>query len=235
MNSPQTVTANFSGAQVSSTVFVRQLYRDLLNREPDPGGMAFWLGQIAGGMTRAEVAGHFFTSGEFSSNGLYIVKLYLGVLGRDPDFGGWSYWFNTLHAGLLPSAMLDFFLSSNEFVAKYGNLSNVDFVNLVYRSVLGRDPDPGGLQYYLDRLAGNQLSRGALFNQFLLSAEFDGKVRAEAYANLLYMGFLRRTADPGGLAFWTGTLAAPGNSLVGAIDGFINSAEYQNRLAQAGP
>ncbi len=234
LNSPQTVTANFSGSQASSTVFVRQLYRDLLDREPDAAGMAFWLGQIGAGMTRAQVASQFFGGQEFSSGGLYIVKLYLGVLGRDPDFRGWFYWFNTVQSGGAPSAMLNSFLTSPEFVNKYGNLSNADFVTLVYRSVLGRDPDPGGLQYYIGLLASNQLSRGSVFNQFLLSPEFDTRVKAEAYANLLYMGFLRRTAEPGGLAYWTGTLAA-GNSLSGAIDAFINSAEYQIRLAQAGP
>ncbi len=234
MNSPQTVTVNFSGSQASSTVFIRQLYRDLLNREPDVPGMTFWQGQIAAGVPRAQVASNFFTSPEFSSSGLYIIKLYLGVLGRDPDFEGWSFWFNSLRTGLLPSSMLDSFLGSPEFVRKYGNLSNADFVTLVYRSVLGRDPDPTGLQYYLDRLSGNLLSRGSVFNQFLLSSEYDAKVRAQAYSNLLYMGFLRRTADPTGLTFWIGSLSG-GSSLTSAIDGFITSAEYQNRLAQAGP
>ena len=70
----------------------------------------------------------------------------------------------------------------------------------------------------------------------LAVANSDGTViiRSRAYANLLYMGFLRRTPDPAGLTYWNGILTA-GNPLSGAIYGFINGPEYLNRLAAIVP
>jgi len=54
-------------------------------------------------------------------------------------------------------------------------------------------------------------------------------VRARAYADLLYMGFLRRNPDPSGLAFWQGQLASQAN-LPNVINAFITSAEYVARF-----
>ena len=87
---------------------------------------------------------------------------------------------------------------------------------------------------WLGQLNGGQLSRGDVMGAFVNGPEFDNIVRSRAYANLLYMGFLRRTPDPAGLTYWTGILAAA-NPLSGAIYGFINGPEYLNRLASLTP
>ena len=47
--------------------------------------------------------------------------------------------------------------------------------------------------------------------------------------NLLYLALLRRSGDPAGLTFWTTVLAQPA-ALAGAIDSFLNSAEYIARF-----
>ncbi len=44
--------------------FVDQLYRRILAREPEPGGRAFWLDQLAGGRSRESVATAFLASPE---------------------------------------------------------------------------------------------------------------------------------------------------------------------------
>jgi hypothetical protein len=61
------------------------------------------------------------------------------------------------------------------------------------------------------------------------SAECDTKVRARAYADLLYMGFLPRDLDPNAAAYWSGVLADPA-ALPGAIATFIGSSEYLARF-----
>ena len=103
------------------------------------------------------------------------------------------------------------------------------FVNLVYQNVLGRAPDQGGHDYWLGLLNSGQITRAGMMSGFIDSPEFSSNVRARAFANLLYMGFLRRTAEPAGLAFWTGILADP-NQLPNAISGFINGPEYMARF-----
>ena len=232
MPGPLTITANLIP---TSPFFVRQIYRDLLSRDPDAGGFAYWTGLIdAGTLTRSVVASSLFTSPEFTQSGLYVIKLYVGILGRDPDFGGWFNWVAALRNGATPAAVLNAFLASAEFQNTYGSLSNSDFVNLVYRNVLQRPPDPGGLANWLGQLNGGQLSRGAMMAAFVNGPEFDNLIRPRAYANLCYMGFLRRTPDGDGLTYWTGILAS-GNPLASVIYGFINGPEYLNRLASITP
>ena len=151
------------------------------------------------------------------------------MLRRDPDFGGWKFWFdqyNVQHMSL--RSILNNFLTFPEFQNTYGNLTNDQFVNLVYQNVLGRAPDQAGHDFWLGQL-NSGLSRTDMMLGFINSTEFSTNVRARAFANLLYMGFLRRSAEPSGLAFWTATLADP-TQLGNAINAFITSPEYVARF-----
>ncbi len=50
---------------LDDTAFVTLLYSNVLNRAPDAGGLANWLGQLSGGKTRAEVVEGFAQAREF--------------------------------------------------------------------------------------------------------------------------------------------------------------------------
>jgi len=81
--------------------FVKQQYRDFLNREADPAGLAFWTNNITKcsdpaqrppGQTEAQctlrqretTSGAFFLSPEFQYTGYYVYRMYVGALGRQP-------------------------------------------------------------------------------------------------------------------------------------------------------
>lgn len=226
----QVITITQNGPISSTSAFVTSLYQDLLNRAPDPNGLNFYINLIdSGTLNRSQVAAQLFTSPEFSSGGLYVIKLYIALLKRDPDFTGWKFWFNSLQTGTPAISVLTSFLTSPEFQQLYGNTDNTAFVTLVYFNILGRQPDPVGLAYYVNLLNTGQLPRANLVYQFVQSPEYNASIRARAYANLLYMGFLRRGGDPTGLAYWTGVLG-DSNALPGAITGFITSPEYLGRF-----
>ena len=220
-----------SGPGISDPFFfVTQLYRDLLNRDPEPGGLNYWAGIVStGSLTRAQVAAAFFHSPEFEQTGMSVIKNYIAVLGRDPEYAGWLYWFTQIHNGASANAVLNAFIASPEFHTTYGSLSNNQFVTLVYQNVLGRAPDTGGLNYWLNQLNTGALDRTGIMASFIASPEFTNRVTPRAYANLLYMGFLRRSADSTGLQNWTNTLTQP-NSLQDTIGAFITSPEYLNRF-----
>ena len=206
------------------------LYQDLLDRSPDPGGLAYYVNLIDTGLlTRSQAAAQFFTSPEFTNGGLYVIKLYSSILKRDPDFGGWKYWFDVTHSGLPATTVLNSFLTSPEFQQLYGTVSDADFINLVYQNVLGRQPDAGGYAYWFGYLNAGSLSRATVMDSFVRSPEYDNTVRASGYANLLYMGFLRRSADKAGLAYWKGVLGNFSNLPI-AIGDFIQSPEYLSRF-----
>ena len=81
--------------------FVRQQYRDFLNREADQAGEDFWTdnitrcsdparrppGQIEAQCTlrqRETTSGAFFQSPEFQYTGYFVLRMYKGALGRQP-------------------------------------------------------------------------------------------------------------------------------------------------------
>ena len=220
----------------SNLIFVRQLYRDLLGREPDPSGLDHWQGLVNSGvLSRAQVATSFLTGAEFSDSGRYVVKVYLAALGRNPDFAGWVNWSALLRAGADRLTFLNSLVGSPEFAARFGSgTSNAAFVALVYQNVLGRSPDPDGLAYWIRLLNSGLLTHSTLLDSFIRGAEFDDLSKAQTYANLCYLGFLRRAADAGGLAAWTGALNA-GTPMTTVVDGFVSGPEYLGRLAQIAP
>ncbi len=72
--------------------FVRQHYRDFLNREPDADGLAFWINEIAscGGdgqcvdAKRINVSAAYFLSIEFQQTGYLVYRIYKASYGNLP-------------------------------------------------------------------------------------------------------------------------------------------------------
>jgi len=237
----QTATLTIGGQTISVTeappvatnteAFVRQLYLDLLNRTADPSGLGTWVNWIDTGVyTRAEVASQFFQSQEFYGTGSYITKLYEGIMLRDPDYGGWLGWYNYLNAGYSQTDILNQFLLSPEFQSRYGNLDNTAFVTLAYNNILNRAPDPASLAQWVAWLNNGTYTRAQVMYQFITSPEFNTRILNRLYANMLYIGFLRRAGDPNGLNGWANWLAAGTYTLDQEVNGFITSPEYLARF-----
>ncbi|MCM3871738.1 MAG: TIGR03118 family protein, partial [Pyrinomonadaceae bacterium] len=132
-----------------SDFFVRQHYRDFLNRNGDPSGVAFWVNEIesCGSDTacrrvkRISVSAAFFLSGEFQSTGLeaYLthraafgnlpsnlgapVSVFYGTLQRDTQALGKDYIVGAPGADLVIEAntvaFFNDFVTRPEFVTKY--------------------------------------------------------------------------------------------------------------------
>jgi len=90
-----------------SSEFVRSQYHDILHREPDPAGLAFWTDNIEkcndparrpAGQTvaqcidkqRESTAIAFFMSPEFQMTGGFVYRLYKGSLTGTPNYDGGS-------------------------------------------------------------------------------------------------------------------------------------------------
>src|SRR6202043_2848292 len=67
------------------------------------------------------------------------------------------------------------------------------FIELLYRSVLGRDPDPAGYAGHLARLRSGTVGLEQLVSEFTNSAEFKARVRRENTIDLddprVYAGY----------------------------------------------
>ena len=96
-----------------------------------------------------------------------LARLYQAAFGRPPDAGGLAAWEGiwasvpattkatgtTTALAMTPEAGLpniaSGFTNSGEFQAKYGSLSNADYLTQIYTNVLGRVADQAGYNAWL--------------------------------------------------------------------------------------
>ncbi len=163
---------------LSNSGFAKLVYQNVLGREPDSEGLAFWTSELDRGVSRGNVMIGFSDSAEYRTRVAPqiaefdrtgpLARLYYAYFLRSPDREGRDYWNST---GKSVGEISQAFSESAEFTNRYGALSNTDFVALVYRNVLDREPEPAGHQYWT-RHVDRGLSRGAVMVQFSESPEF---------------------------------------------------------------
>ena len=83
----------------------------------------------------------------------YVQKSYVSYYGRPGDPDGITYWALRMDAeGGSLNAIILAFGYSDEFNRRYGGLGYDELVTKIYQQTLARDPDPGGLAYYVGEL-----------------------------------------------------------------------------------
>ena len=98
-----------------------RLYGATLDREPDSGGLDYWVGLLKGGMSIEDAAGGFTNSPEFQAkygaldDTQFATLLYGNVLDRAPDLGGLAYWLNLLGTGTSRTEVVAGFSDSPEY------------------------------------------------------------------------------------------------------------------------
>ncbi len=164
----------------SNETFVVNLYRDLYYRSPTTSELSFYASRLESGFyTRSQVASQFLQSNEYTGGLESIIRLYKASFDRTPDFNGLMYWNGVMSKGASLSEIANIFFYSPEFVARYGaNLGNAQFVQILYRNVLDREPDSGGAAYWNGILA-NGTNRGQVLASFAQSAELKQKLSQE--------------------------------------------------------
>jgi RHS repeat-associated protein len=94
--------------------WVDNMYQNLLGRLPDAGGEAYWIGQLAQGANRANVAYGFAASQERESQ--HIFANYEKYLGRSPDAAGLAFWLDQFaNHGKTNEDLITGFVASDEY------------------------------------------------------------------------------------------------------------------------
>ncbi len=167
-----------------------------------------------------------------------VMRLYDAALDRQPDQGGFENLLDYMEGGGTLTALADAFIASAEFQSRYGNLTNRQFVEQLYRFTLNREGDPRGILDWTGQLDSGA-SRASVLIAFSESAEHrtvtqgvlnQGLWVADDQALIiarLYDATFDRVPDWRGLGDWTGNLKA-GMSLTEIAGYFAASAEFQN-------
>lgn len=165
-----------SGLGVDTVIFSKALAQFTVMQAPngnvtvDPHDGSFSATLV--GVQQAKFTDYILAFDLHSSQDLLVYELYQAAYGRIPDNGGYRYWAELSDAQHYSAQYLaDAFLAAPEFAQKYGaNPSNQVFVTELYANVLGRQPDAGGLNYWVAQ-ANAGAAHDSLLIAFATSAE----------------------------------------------------------------
>ena len=174
---------------LSDAEFVKVLYRSMMGREADEAGLKGWVSQLQGGyLSRSEVTEAFvesteftgicteygITRGDFEAVGpieRFVTRFYTICLGRPADQKGHWGWVENLRDKHMNGAQIaDAFFFSEEFVGK--NVSDEAYVDLLYRTIMGREPDEAGKSGWVNELKKGYITRKDMLKAFIESTEF---------------------------------------------------------------
>jgi len=177
----------------------------------------------------------------------FVTRLYEKVLGRTPDEGGLNNWVDLLARGKQTGASAaEGFFMSEELINK--ELTNGEFVELLYQVVMNRSADEGGKAMWVDYLESGS-SRRFVMAGFLNSNEFDGicegygiktghiDTTGEAAINSgirgfverMYVKVLKRASDPNGIDMWSELIGNGSWTPEAVAKGFFESPEFLNQ------
>jgi uncharacterized repeat protein (TIGR01451 family) len=212
--------------------YVEAVYRAVLDRNADPGGLANWTTQLnSGALSRLQVVQGIRNSIEHFTQ--EVSDFYLTLLNRTADPGGLQNWVRQLQAGMREEQIAFYFLDSPEYLSQ----GDKHFVDAMYQSLLGRSFDAAGEGGWLSQLGDDAtgspthpaaLTHEQVITAFLFSTESETRL-TEGY----YEVFLQRPADSAGLAGWLGHLQQ-GAPFLSIGQQFLSSDEFYNRAAQQG-
>jgi hypothetical protein len=145
-----TGTANVTGAAdifgVTGVTGVTGLYRDVLGRLPDQGGLTYWQGKLDSGTPIEKIRAEMALSKESTiSPDAQIAQAYQRILGRSPDPLGMQYYQQQAAKGVPIDQIIASMQNSSE-----GTVAQ-DFLEY-----LGRAPDAAGLKYWQEQLAAGK-------------------------------------------------------------------------------
>ena len=242
--------------------FVRQHYRDFLNREPDDGGLAYWTNEITkcGSDARCVherrigVSASFFVEQEFQDTGYFIDRFYKASFGRQPNYAEFTADRGNLIGGpnldAAKQSFADQWVQRTAFRQAYPmTMSNTEFVNKLFDSA-GLTATTYDAQRQQEIAAMNVgRSRALILRDVIEVPDFKNipdpndpryselKQTSQynpAFVLMQYFGYLRRDVDQEGYDFWLNVVNnREPNNYRGMVCSFLTSSEYQLRFGSS--
>jgi hypothetical protein len=189
-----TVTPRAVAPFTSVDAFVIQQFQDFWGRRPTSAELTQYRNQINGGTAPSSVINSLWTNAAGHANVMpQITRLYSAFYLRIPDADGLLYWAGERRKGVSLITVANKFAQLQEFRTLYGQLSNAQFVDLVYENVLERPASTTDRNYWTAELNSGRRSRGQVMIGFSEAAEYKTKYQHDINAALVMIEMLRRT------------------------------------------
>lgn len=213
----------------SHAAAVDRLSDELLGRGPSSAEMLMWTEQLTTGqITPGELVAVMRRLPESVTFTDPVARLYTATYLRPADAAGLRYWVLERKDGRTIRSVAEYFRRSGEFVARYGTLTDREFVELIYQNVLGRPGEDAGVEYWTDELESGARGRGQVLLGF---SEAPENRAAQAHAvdvATVVAGLLGRAATRTEMGVEVEALRS-GGTVAGLADRLIASPAYAAR------
>ncbi|MET0621951.1 MAG: SBBP repeat-containing protein [Pyrinomonadaceae bacterium] len=243
-----------------SRKFVRQQYRDFLNRAPDDAGLQFWTNEIEScgadaqcrEVKRVNVSGAFFLSIEFQETGFLGHRLSRAWFARTPALREFSPDTVVVGQGVVvntdgwqqrlasnKAAFVESWVQREDFRALYDAKTDAEYVDALFANA-GLQPSQAERDALVGGLAGGTETRATVLRKVVENQTLAAKEFNRAFVLMQYFGYLQRSPDDppdgdlSGYDFWLAKLEEFGGNYVAAemVKAFISSAEYRRRFGE---
>lgn len=263
-------STEFEEKQLSTDEFLDIMYAGILDRQPDSVGRDTWTETLSYGVSRKYISAQFVGSDEFnelcSSYNItqghidltenrdknptvtrFVTHFYQNCLDRQGDPIGLNTWTGgLLDQTLTGTNIADGFIFSDEFQKK--NLSNEEFIKVLYATILSRKADANGLTDWSTRME-NGVSQHYITTNFIYSNEFtelcdayqikkgdpvltenrDQNYEMTSFITGLYRKVWKQTPSAENLNDWTGKLLNYELTSDELANAFFQSKAYTDR------
>lgn len=203
--------------------FIDRQYVDFTNVHATSSQVSSWQQAYSSGTPMDQLEANLTNRTDTAS----IIRLYLAYQGTVSSAGNYFTWWSRLQGGQTLASISNAFYGSPSGQAKYGKLTNAQFVTAMYQLV-GRSPTASEMQTWQQRLASG-MSRGAAMASFTSLAEYVNAVRTKVQSMQLYLHMLRR--PPSSTTYWNQSMAnITSKGLVYEAKRLRSTAEYANRF-----
>lgn len=166
------------GAGFDTLVMLRQAETMTLDVDPATGTLRLTQADGSGSAQVDNVERVAFSDGTFAFDADGVAgqayRLYQACFDRTPDAEGLGFWIKQMDAGNVTlHGTAGHFLASAEFATVYGDpaeLSDLNYLALLYANVLGRTPDAAGFDFWRTQ-QDNGISRADMLVAFSESVE----------------------------------------------------------------
>jgi SpoIID/LytB domain protein len=207
-----------TGTRPAAEAVVRSLYQDVLNRQPDPAGLANWVGIVMTTNNPKLVADGIVNSKERLQ--ALVTAEYVRALHRGPEPEGLAHWVAYMEQGATVSDLQIGVFASQESLNVLGGGDTRAWVAAMYMGLLGRPAAESEITGWYD--VAVRYGRGAAVAGIAKSDEA-GLQRLLGY----YERYLGRGLDPSGIASWLPAMSGRGDFTIPGLIG--GSQEYWNR------
>jgi hypothetical protein len=173
--------------------FISEVYRDLLRRQVDPGGLAYWSGQLDAGMSTLQVAIAIENDPGNEFRGIEVQDLYSQYLHRMVEPLALNGCVAFLRSGGTVEQLGAFLAGSDEYFRSRGGSSNQSWEDAITQDALARPIDPTA-RAFMESAFAQGMSRTEITATVLSSQEY----RLDLIESI-YMRYLDRNTDPIGM------------------------------------